>query len=152
MTGAARPRPVAGLLLALAVLAAFAAMLLAGSARAGAANPWHYRMANPDTAQPGMVVHANGGANGQVFEVRDHAGQPIFAVNKAGGVAVLGDAFRVMDGSDPYRGQVTVSPYPPDPAVCVRDGQLWIGGPAGGLWRCTTAPGPAAPAWVRTGW
>lgn len=102
-------------------------------------NPWVFT--ETDDQAEGLRINAAEGANGQPFIVYDHLGQPIFAINRAGGAAVLGDNFGVFAGSDIFHAQITISPDPPNSAACVRNGQLWIGGPSGNIWRCADLGG-----------
>lgn len=129
--------------LASLALTAGACALLPGPASATTStggNPWTYQATS--TTQDGLVVQgAAGTGDPSLFIVKDHLGQPIFNILAAGGAAVMGDDFRVMAGSDIFHGQITVSASNPNPAVCVRAGQLWIGGPAGDIWRCANLGG-----------
>jgi hypothetical protein len=100
------------------------------------ANPWTFSMNDPRA--DGLVIHGTGG-NSNPFIVFDRYGQPIAAVGEAGGLKVFGDNIGVNPGSDIFHSQVTISPGDPVAAVCVRPGQLWLGGPEGHVWRCAGA-------------
>lgn len=101
-------------------------------------NPWTYTMS---ADAPGMRIYGSTGGDNRVFETFDHLAQPIFGVNEAGGAWVADDEFRVFDGGDIYHGQITISPFWPRTEVCVRNGQLWVGGPSGQIWRCADLDG-----------
>lgn len=128
-----------GILAGLAV-AAGACALIPGPATASTAtgNPWTYQMTS--TTADGLVIRGTSGTNNPLI-VFDRLGQPIAAVGEAGGLKVFGDNIGVNTGSDIFHSQVTISPNNPDPAVCVRNGQLWVGGPAGDIWRCANLGG-----------
>lgn len=111
----------------------------AGAESTTTGNPWTFTETS-DQAE-GLRINAAEGANGQPLIVYDYLNQPIFAVNRAGGAAVFGDDFRVLRGDDIYHGQTTLSADNPNPAVCVRNGQLWIGGVEGHAWRCADLGG-----------
>lgn len=142
MTTLARPRitgPRLTRLLALAVLVA--ALPGAGPARAATStdsNTWTYTMTNPSA--DGLVINGTTGTNNPLI-IKDHLGQPITAVGEDGGLKVFGDNLAVNAGSDIYHSQVTMSPSNPVAAVCVRSGQLWMGGPDGHVWRCADLDG-----------
>ncbi len=110
-------------------------------------NPWVFTETNP--AAEGLRINAAAGANGQPFVVYDYLNQPIGGFNRAGGFWVAGDNISVSPGNDIYHAQTTISPDDPNPAVCVRAGQLWIGGTEGGFWRCADldGSGPSPLAW-----
>lgn len=136
-----------------ALLVGFLALfggVTAGTAIAVDGNPWSFVMNNQ--TGDGLVLVGSDGTNSNILLVKDHLNQPIFSVLKAGGASVLGDDFRVMSGADPLHGQVTISPLNPNSAMCVRGGQLWIGGPNGGIWRCADldGTGPSPLAWWPT--
>jgi hypothetical protein len=146
-----RPRRFLTLLFA-AVAVAVAAMVVSLSQPPAAhasstqtANPWTLQMDNP--AADGLVVRGTTGTNNP-FVVFDHLGQPIAAIPEAGGFKVFGDNIGVNPGSDIYHSQVTISPNDPDNNVCVRSGQLWIGG-SGHIWHCVDldGSGPSPLAW-----
>lgn len=138
-----------------ATLGATVAVGLAGpGAPAGAQvttpNPWVFTETNP--AAEGLRINAAAGANGQPFIVYDYLNQPIGGFNRAGGFWVAGDNISNFAGNDIFHAQTTISPDNPNPAVCVRAGQLWIGGPDGRIWRCAdidgTGPSPLAWWWA----
>jgi hypothetical protein len=135
------------------LLAGVAAVLLAtlltlvavqGPARADSAtvtgNPVVVQMTDPDA--DGLVVHGTTGTNNPLI-VYDPYLQPIVAVGEYGGFKVFGDCSAVNRGDDVYHSQVTLCADEPNPAVCVRNGQLWIGGVAGKVWRCADLDGGA---------
>jgi hypothetical protein len=103
------------------------------TAGAATGNPWTYSMSNANA--DGLVIRGSNGTNNPLV-VFDHLNQPIAAVAEAGGFKVFGDNIGVNPGSDIYHSQVTISPDDPIASVCVRAGQLWVGGPAGHVWRC----------------
>lgn len=131
---------IAAVLVAVAALAvSFTHTPTARAAAATNANPWAMQMSVP--TQDGLVITGVAGSSSQALLVKDYLNQPIFTVSQAGGAAVMGDDLRVLDGSDIFHGQITISPDNPNSAVCVRNGQLWIGGPGGGIWRCANLGG-----------
>jgi hypothetical protein len=143
-----RPRRFLTLLFA-AVALAVAAMIVsfeqphAAHASTTTGNPWNYTMTNPNA--DGLVIHGTTGTTNP-FLVFDHLGQPIAAIGEAGGFKVLGDCSSVNLGSDIYYSQVTMCGTDPNPSICVRAGQLWLGGAGGHLWRCESRNGDAL-AW-----
>ncbi len=139
-----RPRRFLAVLFA-AVTVAVAAMVVAfgqppaaHAASTTTANPWTLQMDNP-TAD-GLVVRGTTGTSNPLL-IFDRFGQPIMGVGEAGGLKVYGDNLAVNAGSDVYHSQVTISPTDPDATVCVRAGQLWMGGTAGHVWRCQSLYG-----------
>ncbi|MCK9929431.1 hypothetical protein MXD62_19985 [Frankia sp. Mgl5] len=102
-------------------------------------NPWVFQ--ETDDQAEGLVIRAAEGANGQPFIVYDYLNQPIGGFNRAGGFWVAGDNISNFAGSDIYHAQTTISPDAPNGAVCVRNGQLWIGGPNGQIFRCANLGG-----------
>lgn len=127
------------LLLAAATLGALLAVSV-GPAQADtsvADNPWQHAMTDPGNGL--VIVGDDGPQNDAALLVEDHLNQPIFAVLEAGGAAVLGDQFRVLDSG--LYPRITLSASPPDQSVCTVNGLLWIGGPGGGIWRCADLGG-----------
>jgi len=96
-------------------------------------NPWTFSMNDPNA--DGLVVRGSTGM-ANPFIVFDRFNQPIAAVGETGGFKVFGDNIGVNAGTDIMHSQVTISPNGPSANVCVRPGQLWIGGSAGRIWRC----------------
>jgi hypothetical protein len=121
----------AGTMLAfmVAVMASVLAVAESLPTPASATNPTINATAVKITADSGQV-------DSSPLEVDDHLGQPIFGVLRARGAYIAGDQFPVLASSDIYHGQITTSPSQPDQTVCVRAGQLWIGGTQGAIWRC----------------
>jgi hypothetical protein len=140
-----RPRPVprARYLLAGAVGMLVAAMLLLvavqspAQAETSTTAPMTITM---EEAGDGLtLVGDDGPENDSILLVKDHLDQPIFSILEAGGAAVLGDDFRILDPN--LHARVTLSMYEPNPAVCVANGLLWIGGADGRVWRCADLDG-----------
>lgn len=98
-------------------------------------NSWTYQMNNP--AADGLIIRGTSGTNNPLI-VFDRFNQPIAAVGEAGGFKVFGDNIGVNAGFDIYHSQVTISPTDPAADVCVRAGQLWLGGSDGHIWRCVS--------------
>ncbi len=138
-----RARWIAGVAAVVVSAGFFMAGALGGTARAAISrtggNPWVFQQTN-QTAE-GLRINGSGGPNGQLLIVYDRLNQPIFWVNKDGGAFVGGDNISVMDGYDIFNPRVRLSPHYPDPDVCVRKGQLWIGGPRGRIYRCSDPDG-----------
>ncbi len=135
---------------AVAVSAAILGALLAVTAIAPAqaettttANPWTYQMTDP--TKDGLVIRGTTGSNNP-FIVYDPYVQPIVAVGEYGGFKVFGDCSAVNRGDDVYHSQVTLCADEPVASVCVRNGQLWIGGAGGHVWRCADLDGPGGPS------
>src|SRR5262245_33749929 len=99
---------------ALALTVVYAAgMMTAPSAPASAAEahtnpPWVYTMDASGT--PGLLIQGGNGPNTQALEVTDYNGAPIFAVNLAGGAAVLGDSCSVFAGGDVFNPAIQLRP------------------------------------------
>lgn len=57
-------------------------------------NPWTFQLTNPGV--DGLVVRGVANGTGQLVQVFDHAGNPIFSVPPFGGPAVFGDDLRLF--------------------------------------------------------
>ena len=110
-------------------------------------NPWSMTMDGPGD---GLVLTGDDGPeNDHILVAYDYLHQPVAGIGEDAGLWVMGDDVRVISDTDVYHAQVTISPYAPDPAVCVRNGQGWIGGTGFNLWRCADldGAGPSPFAW-----
>lgn len=142
-----RPLILLAVALLIAAAAAVAGLTAPHAAQASStttANPWTMQMT--DGTQDGLVVRGTTGTSNP-FLVFDRLGQPIFGVGEAGGAKVYGDDLSVYAGSDIFHADTTISPNTPNPAVCVRPDQMWIG--HGHIWHCEDidGSGPSPLAW-----
>lgn len=144
-----RPRLVrARYLLAGAVAALLAAMLVLLAVQTPAqaesstdGNPWSMTM---DGAGDGLVLTGDDGPElNQILYAQDHLLQPVAGIGEHGGLWAAGDCISDFAGFDILHAQISICPDGPNPDVCVRNGQLWIGGPDGRIWRCADLDGGA---------
>lgn len=152
--GALVPRPrfvraryllaaVVGMLVA-ALLVVFAVQSPAQAESSVDGNEWSMTMTEPGDGL--VLVGDDGPENDHILVAYDYLGQPVAGIGEDAGLWVMGDDLRVIHDADPFHAQVTISPYAPDPAVCVRNGQGWVGGPGFNLWRCGDLDGPGGPS------
>lgn len=116
-------------------------------------NPWTFQEDNPSAN--GLEIRSAGGPNGQLFQVFDdvNGGQPIVAVNEAGGFGVYGDNSGVFQGDNIWTPWVQMSIADPVTANCSQTNQIgsmvWGGSRASGgkLWKCQR-DGSGHYAWI----
>jgi hypothetical protein len=134
---------VVGMLVA-AMLVLFAVQTPARAESETDGNPWSMTMDGPGD---GLVLTGDDGPeNDHILVAYDYLMQPVAGIGEDAGLWVMGDDLRVISDVDVYHAQVTISPYAADPAACVRNGQLWVGGPGGQIHRCADLDGPGGPS------
>lgn len=69
-------------------------------------NPWTYQMTN--AAPDGLVVRGVANGTGQIFQIFDPFGNPIFSVPPFGGPSVFGDNLRVFHPGSVFNQSLTL--------------------------------------------
>ena len=146
---------IAGVVAAIVSLATASTQPAAATTPVVTDNPWTYQMTN--AGQQGLIIIGPTTGNTQLLEIRDWAGNPIFACNAAGGCAVLGDNLSTFGGGDVFnptnmllenggiqigKGGPTLYGSAADPTGACTSG-TWDLAKTGKLWACVNG------AWAR---